>query len=495
MVHAQQPTCTNTRIRSTQDTHKIFYAVQKGLLNMVTRRLDADERLALRSGCVYAWEERGPHSEITGLGIERFTEGRRWTPSRVRDEFLFYYERYMPTPDGNSSQGGPHTEAKPPRDWEPMVKQTYSVWVDTENGRRKWHLTAYFTQGTIDHLGTVDDVPDLSDLVVPEGLFKSTRIAGKTRAKTDEARSESSKTVTRTYAAFPSPYSTKPPNYGNSKPVLMHEPYPNAGTSNHGQRQDIQPPPVDTNSRHSRSPQRHSPSSLSPATPVARSQYPSDRAASQTYGDKLNLSHPPVPGPPGHESDSHQLMHRPLHPPLQTGKNSVNDPGHIATFVPPNGRWSGDNSMTNPLYAYQGLNHFEHDGDVTQPTGYALPVHPDQAAIHPAAPQSYRQQMNGYVPYDDRTGHSQAIPTPAIDVPLYELSPDTHMNTLEQSSPRPFIALAPLNSLNRQHPYKRNHIDDKALRMIQAASVAPPLNSCVLNASTLRQRSILLKQH
>lgn len=81
----QHPTCTNTRIRSTQDAHKIFFAVQHGILPLVTRRLDADERLALRSGCVYAWEERGAHSEITGLGIERFTEGRRWSPSRVRD--------------------------------------------------------------------------------------------------------------------------------------------------------------------------------------------------------------------------------------------------------------------------------------------------------------------------------------------------------------------------------------------------------------------------
>jgi hypothetical protein len=81
----QQPTCTNTRIRSTQDAHKIFFAVQHGILPLITRRLDADERLALRSGCVYAWEERGSHAEITGLGIERFTEGRRWSPSRVRD--------------------------------------------------------------------------------------------------------------------------------------------------------------------------------------------------------------------------------------------------------------------------------------------------------------------------------------------------------------------------------------------------------------------------
>jgi hypothetical protein len=65
MPSMQRPTCTNVRIRSTHDAHKIFYAVQRGILPMLTRRLDADERLALRSGCVYVWEERGPHTEIT----------------------------------------------------------------------------------------------------------------------------------------------------------------------------------------------------------------------------------------------------------------------------------------------------------------------------------------------------------------------------------------------------------------------------------------------
>lgn len=88
----QQPTCTNIRIRSTVDAHKIFSAVQQGLLHMVSRRLDADERQALRSGCIYAWEERGPHSETTGLGIERFTEGRRWSPSRVREVYLIFID-------------------------------------------------------------------------------------------------------------------------------------------------------------------------------------------------------------------------------------------------------------------------------------------------------------------------------------------------------------------------------------------------------------------
>ncbi|KAF9010618.1 Gti1/Pac2 family-domain-containing protein, partial [Cyathus striatus] len=203
----QHPTCTNTRIRSTHDAHKIFYAIQQGLLQMVTRRLDSDEREALCSGCIYVWEERGPQSEITGLGIERFTEGRRWSPSRVRDEFLFYYEK---TPAKDVAHLGASSERHPLGDWHQLVKQTYSVWVETDKGRRKWHLTAYFTQEDIDQLGTVDDIPSVRDLVVPDGHFKSTRV-GKSRSKTDDSNAragEPSKpsTVTRTYAPFPSPY-------------------------------------------------------------------------------------------------------------------------------------------------------------------------------------------------------------------------------------------------------------------------------------------------
>ncbi|KAF8198065.1 hypothetical protein BJ912DRAFT_56323 [Pholiota molesta] len=145
---------------------------------MVTRRLDADERLALRSGCIYAWEERGPHSELTGLGIEH------------ANHIVI----------GNA----PDRQMQPPRDWDPLVKQTYSVWVQTDKGRRKWHLTAYFTQTTIDQLGTIDDNPQIRDIVVEEGMFKSTRV-GKSRVKTDDSsRPDATKSaataVPRTYA-------------------------------------------------------------------------------------------------------------------------------------------------------------------------------------------------------------------------------------------------------------------------------------------------------
>lgn len=77
---------------------------------MITSRLDSTDRTALVSGNVYAWEERGSRSE-PGVGIERFTEGKRWTPSRLREvrilcaictgfsncsqDFLYYYEKYL----------------------------------------------------------------------------------------------------------------------------------------------------------------------------------------------------------------------------------------------------------------------------------------------------------------------------------------------------------------------------------------------------------------
>ncbi|KAJ7017414.1 Gti1/Pac2 family-domain-containing protein, partial [Mycena alexandri] len=173
----QHPTCTNLRIRSVDDAHKIFYAIRCNMLYMVSRRLDSDERAALQTGNVYAWEERSPNTEITGFGIERWADSRRWGPSRVRDEFLFYHERdpssvceFLRVLTSRTS-----VESDPPVGLEPLVKQTYSAWIETERGRRKWHLMAYFTQSTVDLLGTVDDIADVRRLEVPQGLFTGAR--------------------------------------------------------------------------------------------------------------------------------------------------------------------------------------------------------------------------------------------------------------------------------------------------------------------------------
>jgi len=63
----QRPTCTDIRVRSVSDALVIFYAVSKGVLPIVSRRLDSEERRCIRSGSVYVWEERGPDAEATGV--------------------------------------------------------------------------------------------------------------------------------------------------------------------------------------------------------------------------------------------------------------------------------------------------------------------------------------------------------------------------------------------------------------------------------------------
>ncbi|EKM80597.1 hypothetical protein AGABI1DRAFT_112366 [Agaricus bisporus var. burnettii JB137-S8] len=171
----QRATCTGIRIRSPSDARVIFHAVLMGVLPMVTRRLDTEERSLITPGSVYVWEERGPQAELTGVGIERWTDGIRWGPSRVREGFLFYHEK--------QPQQHLFSEALYDSDgsFDPahhiLIKQTYTVFVDTSRGQRKWHLIAYFTEDSIKRLRSVDDIPHLKNLAVPHGKYKSARSA------------------------------------------------------------------------------------------------------------------------------------------------------------------------------------------------------------------------------------------------------------------------------------------------------------------------------
>ena len=100
------------------------------------------------------------------------------------------------------------------------MKQTYSVYLnESEGNKRKWHLStslsspfpnpcliflaAYFTQATVDSLGTVDDIPVLKDLVVPEGLFRSSR-----RTKTRSSRANAAAHAADASPATPAPASS-----------------------------------------------------------------------------------------------------------------------------------------------------------------------------------------------------------------------------------------------------------------------------------------------
>ena len=93
----QHPTCTNLHIRTVADANRsvpsnwalrdatlsahnslcgrVLHAVRLQLRPLVTRRLDDDERLALRSGCVYVRRTR--------LHLSRYPAWNRATPMRL----------------------------------------------------------------------------------------------------------------------------------------------------------------------------------------------------------------------------------------------------------------------------------------------------------------------------------------------------------------------------------------------------------------------------
>ncbi|KAF5328501.1 hypothetical protein D9758_017328 [Tetrapyrgos nigripes] len=185
----QRPTLEHVRIRSTRDALQVFYGVATNKLPLITRRLDVEERRAIIPGNVYVWEERGANTETIGIGMERWTDGMGWGPSRVRDEFLFYHQKES---DAEEEAGvSPWAQllsrrrdmpSRFSRDAEPerLVKQTYSVHVSLPADRhrgivRKWHLTAYFSQEQLNKLATIESIRGIGDVVVPDGWFRSAR--------------------------------------------------------------------------------------------------------------------------------------------------------------------------------------------------------------------------------------------------------------------------------------------------------------------------------
>ncbi|KAJ7646726.1 Gti1/Pac2 family-domain-containing protein [Roridomyces roridus] len=442
---AQQPTCANLRIRSKDDAHKVFYAVRKGILRMVTRRLDADERAALRSGCCYAWEERSPDTEVTGLGIERFTEGRSWSPSRVRDEFLFYYEKYV-----NPDRARGTSVSEQPPGWQQLVKQTYSVWVDTgPRGKKKWHLTAYFTQATVDQLGTVDHIPGVGNLQVPRNIFTSTRVGKRKNTTNADTDGASQSTVTRVYAAFPSPlpalaprpvregYSTsttvsrRPP----SPSVQMYEPYSRAPSRT---QQRSQSPVAYLNSSI---PRTFSPYPYSFPSPSA-TQHP------QSYKRQ----------DPDSRSDHASQLHYSYNPPSRAAYSPApEDPGPPPEPQQASGGWYTTPMLPYPLH--RGSPHSEYTSSSDNSSSYA-------AGSGSASP--FAETFPLYSP----DGSFAPGDLPRVSVPS-EAPPEV---LLESSSspnqrvgaigPRRTLLLPPLDAKTRGYPY-RFPSDDKALRRLR----------------------------
>ncbi|TRM70255.1 Gti1/Pac2 family-domain-containing protein [Schizophyllum amplum] len=92
-LQAQPPlaTCRGVFLRNEKDAKIVLYAVCAGALPKIHRRLDDTGRQAIRAGDVYAFEPKSAVAEPNG--IERWTDGISWYPSKNKDYFLYYDEK------------------------------------------------------------------------------------------------------------------------------------------------------------------------------------------------------------------------------------------------------------------------------------------------------------------------------------------------------------------------------------------------------------------
>lgn len=77
----QRPTHPQLQVRDVRDALIILEAVRVGRLRPVTRRLNEEERAAfIQSGSIFVWAESEDE-----LGLKRWTDGRVWSQSRMRE--------------------------------------------------------------------------------------------------------------------------------------------------------------------------------------------------------------------------------------------------------------------------------------------------------------------------------------------------------------------------------------------------------------------------
>ncbi|KAF8838570.1 hypothetical protein BDN67DRAFT_907117, partial [Paxillus ammoniavirescens] len=177
-------------VRDAKDAHVVLEAVRLNMLPLIRRRLTASEREQLVSGNVFVWEE----AENDG-GLLRWTDGRRWSQSRMRGDYLFYEEKMETTQEEKDAKAAlrarraadPLALALPtnrrkdrPNRPNGLTKQTYSalVYLPGSSHPRKWHVVAYFTGDDYMRLPVVENYDYLRSLRVPEGVFVSSKANG-----------------------------------------------------------------------------------------------------------------------------------------------------------------------------------------------------------------------------------------------------------------------------------------------------------------------------
>ncbi|KZO92431.1 hypothetical protein CALVIDRAFT_305932 [Calocera viscosa TUFC12733] len=198
-MHMQKPTHSFLQIRNAHEAHIVMEAVRRGHLPLISRRLSTKERQELiKHGAVFVWEESDYRGGVDRGGIERWTDGCKWSQSRMHEPFLLYEEKAdVPKEESDKLSGDKKGDAASrarrqnrPNKLDGLTKQTYSALltpesVPAEQKPAKWHLTCYFSRPILTKLPLVEEDPLLSAIRPEPGTFVTAK--GLTRRKSSAA--------------------------------------------------------------------------------------------------------------------------------------------------------------------------------------------------------------------------------------------------------------------------------------------------------------------
>ncbi|KAI9265565.1 Gti1/Pac2 family-domain-containing protein [Sporodiniella umbellata] len=215
-------------IKTPQDALIVFEACRKNQLSEVKRRLTSKERMGIKSGSVFAWDERE-------AGMRRWTDGRTWSPSRVLGSFLTYRELDTKRRPRRLSLSSHKLACSYKAHG--LIKQSFSIC--TAN-HQKLHLISYYSKADIlsGHLQQPSQDPALASIAVQKGLYPELNpldTSGGHSATLHNMRLSSSlstPTLSRQYSLDscpPSPLS--PPSLSSSPSTCDDEVLPDAPAS------------------------------------------------------------------------------------------------------------------------------------------------------------------------------------------------------------------------------------------------------------------------
>ncbi|KAJ2450776.1 Gluconate transport-inducing protein [Coemansia sp. RSA 2336] len=148
-------------VASADDALLLFEACRLGILKRRKYRLCESERTNLLSGSVYVWDEKE-------AGVRRWTDGKRWSPSRVSGFFLVYLEL-----ESRKASNLAHMQGSEPLDIpleDGLIKKTLSLFT-TQNS--KLHMVCYYRKDDVDsgRLTSPSQDPRLCNIAIPRSLY------------------------------------------------------------------------------------------------------------------------------------------------------------------------------------------------------------------------------------------------------------------------------------------------------------------------------------